>query len=216
MLLNIKQEQVNELYERAPSGTVGQILVTLLVAYILYGGVSNIMLFSWASFMLVVLFLRVPIIITYNKRIKLTPNVAHLNKWILSYQANVLFTGIGWGSISFLFADQFQLLDVRLGIAIVIFAVAGIGIASLGSVFSVYVLYSVPMVLMMSINFLLSGLAYHFEIGLLALVGLMFLLIATYQFNKRTYDFIKKTHDLTERTHEVERSQLEIIERLEK
>ena len=207
MILNVKQEQVKELYSRAPSGTIGQVFVALFMTYILYGEVSNSRLIPWTLVILSILALRVIAMIAFYKGKAHTHHIFSTKTWILIYQINVLFTGISWGILSYLFTEQYQILDMQLVMVSIIFAIAGIGVVSLGPIFSVYVFYSVPMISMISIHWLISDKPFHYEVASLLFLGLAFLLIAAFQFYRRTLDLIQ-------RTHEVERNQLDIIERL--
>ena len=207
MLFKVKQELLNEIYKNAFAGIVGHMFVAFILISMLSGNVSNDLLFNWSLVMSTVLILRaISLVIYRHTKQDLNPNL-NINKWTLIYQIGVFFTGVLWGSVTFLFADQYYPIDLHYIMLAIAFGLIGAGIATLGSIFSIYALFSIPMVSMITYDLIISDKPAHFEAGVLSIVGLLFLLYSALRHSKYSFDIIQSTN-------EVESTQLDIIERL--
>lgn len=195
MQSSMKKEQVTELYSRAPSGTAGQIAVTFLLVYLLYRDVTVSVLMAWAAMMWLTLFIRIVVITIFNQKKNNKDHDIDVKKWVLFYQFNVLLLSIGWGSVTYLFAEQITLIDLQIVMAGIILTIAGIGVTCLGSIFRVYVSYSMPMILMIIYHFSITDGAFHLELIAFACIALVLLLVAALQYNQKTLDLIQKTRD---------------------
>ena len=204
MSLNVKRQQVEEVYKLAPTGIAGH---TLVATIILFGHVPDVRLFLWAGAIFSVFALRVYTYQLFNRANKNKNSQLNNQKWIFLYQIGVFFTGILWGTVTYLFSNKMPTVDIQFLMMSIIFGLAGTGIATLGSIFRVYVAFVVPMTVMIGVHLMMTDQPAHFASGVLAFLGLFFLLYTAYKHSKRSFDLIVKNR-------EVERNQLEIIQRL--
>ena len=196
---SIEQEQVTELYNRAPSGTIGQIIVTFLMVYLLYRDVTISVLAAWAVTMLLILCIRLIFIVLFHLKNKSEYYDIKVKKCVLFYQVNVFLTGTGWGLVTYLFSDQIVVIDLQVVMAAIIFAIAGIGIASLGPIFKVYASYSIPMISLFIYHIYITDRPFSYEFCAISFLGMVLLLVAALQVNHKTLDLIKKIHQLQRR-----------------
>lgn len=199
MQSSIEQEQVTELYNRAPSGTIGQIIVTFLMVYLLYRDVTISVLIAWAVMMVLILSIRIVFIVIFHLKNKSEDKIRNVKKWVLFYQANVFLTGTGWGLVTYLFADQIDVIDLQVVMAAIIFAIAGIGIASLGPIFKVYASYSIPMISLFIYHIYITDRPFSYEFCAILSLGLVLMLVAALQVNQKTLDLIQRIHELKRR-----------------
>ena len=208
MSINIKEEQVNELYRNALAGIAGHTLSAIVMIAILIEHVSDSTLFIWSAAFFLALLIRILTVFAYKKRHRAQTGHNNINKWIRFNEIEVFITSILWGLLTYLFADQFNVVDLHFLMMAVIFGLAGTALATLGIVFSVYVYFTVPMISMFAYHlFITVDQPIHATAALFSTIGLIFLLYTAFKYSRRYVELLNKTSD-------VERTQLDIIERL--
>ncbi|MDH5356112.1 MAG: HD domain-containing protein [Gammaproteobacteria bacterium] len=204
--MEVKAEQIKIVYSSAIMGLLGHFLAAILMVYFLVGHVPDNAIIIWASSILLVLVFRAIVIYLYQSQNQKSNPDFNTKRWLVAFQIGVFASGILWGSCIY-FAEHYQLYDFYFLILAVGFGLAGAAISTLGPVFSIYFLFSFPMLCIIALGMILTGKPVYFEISIFNFLGLAFLNNAAYRHSNNLKESILKTR-------EVENSQLEIIERL--
>jgi|GEM_PF-5603528 len=200
--MDIKHEQVNQLYNYSPTAIFGNVFIAVIVIYILFGNVPNIDLIIWSFMIFANMGLRIVNFYQYKSSNQFSNPSCDVNKWLRFHQLGVFFTGLLWGG-SVYFADYFQLVDFRLMITAIGFALAGGATFTLGVVFSSYIAFTIPMLSIISISMFLSEIPTHFESGILILLGIGFAISTAYRYSKNSYEILLRNHEISEANNKI-------------
>jgi len=195
--MSIKQDQIKQLYANAPLAIFASICIAGIVTYILFGHVPERDLFIWCFLIFFSFFLRIVIVYLYKRSGQYSDSELIINRWLILYQITVFITGFLWGS-SVYFSDYYQLLDYRLMITAIGFALAGGATVTLGVVFSAYLAFTLPMLLLITISMFLSNAPTHFESAWLILIGIVYSVSTAYRYSKNSYDVLARTDELNQ------------------
>jgi len=200
--MGIKHEQVNQLYNYSPTAIFGNVFIAAIVTYILFGNVPDTGLFIWAFLIFTNMCLRVINFYQYKSTNQFSNPNCDVNKWLRFHQLGVLITGVLWGG-SVYFADYFQLVDFRLMITAIGFALAGGATFTLGVVFSSYIAFTIPMLSIISISMFMSDTPTHFESAILILLGIGFAVSTAYRYSKNSYEILLRNHEISEANNKI-------------
>lgn len=195
--MEIRHEQINQLFTHAPSAILGNAILASIIIYIFFGNVPQSSLIIWGLIFFLNLFLRTLLWYKYKHSNQYTNPHSDVKKWLRLTQLGIFITGFLWGS-SVYFADHFQLIDYRLMLTAIIFALAGGATATISIVFSVFLAFTLPMLLIIASSMFLSNIPTHFEAGLMILLGAVFIIYTAYQYNKNSYEKLVRTDELNQ------------------
>ena len=118
----------------------------------------------------------------------------------------MFLTGTIWGSVIY-FAPYVHTIDFYFLMMATGFAFSSAAVATLGSIFSVFLSFSMPLLLIINIALITSDKPGYFETGITMAIGVLFLTYTA--FNHRN-----SFSALIQKNKEIKRTQLDIIERL--
>ncbi len=197
---------LDQVYETSTVGIAGHFIVVIFVGYLFIGMVPFHIILLGVSIHLFILALR-----SYNtwRYFKIQTTIDKSDKidhWIKYYTIGVFLTGTAWGFSFLLFSYNIP-TEYHFFLYAVIIGLAGAGIITLGTVFSIYLNFMIPMLSIFSIWLL-------FQEGRIYTVAfpLLLILMAFYYFTARRYS-INFSKAIIEKDHAVQ-TQYEIIQRL--
>lgn len=199
-------EQIEHIYKHSLAGVFGQAVVSAAIIYILFNQVSSENLLIWGMFKFIFLAARAISVYVYAPFFKTNKNVIKIKNWFSFYQFIMFLSGVLWAT-SIYFVDQYQSSNLLFFFLAVFVALSGAAIATLGPIFSIYLVFTIPMLTASSIALIMSPEPAHFETGLLTIVGFSYLIYAAFKNSENI-------NSLLERSFELERSQKDIINHL--
>ena len=176
----IYTEQVAHLYNHAPLSYVFTIINGFVLAFLQHPLISNLVLFTWFSTLILVTLIRSILVYTYHQAKFYETSI---NYWYRRYLIGAAFAGCVWGSAAiFLFpadAIEHQLF--------VVFVIAGMNTAAVpvlaASMFAFF-LFALPTLLPLAIQMFLHGAALPHTMAIMLLFYLLGLSIAARGMNR--------------------------------
>jgi len=176
----IYTEQVAHLYNHAPLSFVFTIINGSILAFLQHPLISNLILFTWFSTLILVTLIRSILVYAYHQDKFYETSI---NYWHWSYLAGTAFAGCVWGSAAiFLFpadAIEHQLF--------VVFVLAGMNTAAvpvLAASMAAFFMFALPTILPLATQMFLHGSALFDTMAIMLLFYLLGLSIAARGMNK--------------------------------
>ncbi len=201
-----KKAALDQIYETSPFALIGHLFVILLVGYLLIDSVPSQIIFLGVGSHFFILTMRAYTIYHYFKIQTSIDTPEAINRWIKYYIVNTFLMGTAWGFSFLLFSYDIP-VEQHFFLYAVLFGLAGAGVATLGTILSVYLSFILPMFSIFSL-WLLSQDEKIYMISVL----LLFTVIGFYYFAVRRYstNFSKA---IIEKDYAIQ-TQYEIIKRL--
>jgi len=204
--MSIKNEQIIQIHKFAPLSIMGQIVVTLMIVYILFRQVPDFALSVWGGLSLLVLMVRAFSVYNCRPAFYSEKSKKKIKRWFKFYRISVFFSGTLLGSTVY-FIDYYQPADLHFFFLATAFALSGAAIVTIGEIFSIYLAYIVPLLLINIISLFMSTGPVYFEAGILSVIGTGFLILTAHKESRNMFDLFSQKD-------EVAQTQKEIINRL--
>ena len=201
-----RKAALDQVYEASPFGIGGHFIIVLVVAFLFLDVIPFSIILTGVSVHTFILAMRAYSVWRYFK-IETSINTSRkVGLWIKYYSIGSFLTGTAWGFSFLLFAYDLP-TEYPFFLYAVILGLAGAGIATLGTILSIYLSYILPMLTIFSLwLFFLDGKSY------IIATPLLFVVMGFYYFTARRYsaNFNKA---IIERESAIQ-TQYEIIKRL--
>lgn len=211
--LNPGATQVRQLYKSAPSGITGHFIGVLIVGWLSYSYIPQHWVTAWILIQCLVLGGRALSVWAYHHSLQqpehtLSASEQHNQRWSFLYLSGALLTGIIWGSTAIFIHNSTELAYHALILASLL-GLAGAGVATLGSIFPVYISFIAPLLTPIALWFYFQeDLFYQFALVIILMYALYMIMAA------RTLS--GSISSINQKNEEIQSTQLEILFRLGK
>lgn len=178
-------QQGTLLYEGVPVALLANIVNALILTYMLRDVADAGHMMTWIAVFVVLVVLRFAVFLAFKKR---KPGPEHMPTWVTVMLVFAALFGVLWGTAAWLVVPldpvQYHLLA-----AMVILALAAGGMNSLYPVLAAYVIFVVPVLVLLAARFALIGTDLHNSVAVATGVFMLFLIM----FAKRHRDVLVKS-----------------------
>lgn len=201
-----RKAALDQVYEVSPFGIGGHFLIVVLVGFLFIDIIPFHIILLGVSVHTFILAMRTYSVWRYFKIQTSIDKPHEIDRWINYYTMGVFSTGVVWGFSFLLFSYDIP-TEYPFFIYAVLIGLAGAGIVTLGTVFSIYLSFMLPMLSIFSIwVFFQDGKTYMIA------APLLFVVMAFYYFTARRYS-INFSKAIIEKEHAIQ-TQYEVIQRL--
>jgi hypothetical protein len=201
---DVTKDQVQQVYNLAPAGLLGQIVIVLLATYA-FSKIADLALLSiWCLVQCGALIYRGWATLAYRRQVSLGSK--ERTKWASRYLLAAISSGLAWGGAIILLQTigspefHYFILACALGLA-------GGSIVTLGAIFPIYAGFVLPMLGLLAGWFLLHPDDLHTVTGLCTLFASGYLLYTAQTHEQSILKVINQNRDIQD-------TQLEIVRRL--
>ena len=202
----ISTKQVHQLYDSFTLSAVGHSAMIALVIMLFWKYVPTSLLVMGAMGHGCIFLLHVWYVARFKHLRKSCTSDFSLSKWVLIAMGGAFVTGLMWGFSASIFSN-YSPAEYPFFLAALLIGMAAVAISSLGSVFLVYLSFMFPMISLLASWMLMQEGELYQITGIIALVAIIYFVITARMYNQNLYEAISKKE-------EIEKTQLEILERL--
>lgn len=193
-LLDIKTERIRFLYQNAKTGLAVNLLLSSLVLYVLWEQVEQSLLLYWFLILTIFTCVRALGVYLFNKKTDYTVNI---HAWYYAFIIKSTLSAFLWGMTIWWFSPY----DNLVAPVSLIFAIGGLtagAAATLGSVFTVYSMYTVTMMLPSVLWFYLQSSSAYSVMSTMLIIYIFAMMAAGYIYRKVLIKSIMVSNDLVE------------------
>ena len=201
-----RKAALHQIYETSPFGIGGHFVIVLIVAFSFIGVVPFSVIFIGVGAHSLILLFRSYTAWSYFQTEEPIKSPEDIDRWSRNYAIGAFLTGTAWG-LSFVIFLYGVPPEYHFFLYTIIIGLSGAGIVTLGTVFSIYLSYMIPILGIFSLWFL-------FQDGKIYLITapLNYLVMLFYYFTARRYS-INFSKAIAEKERAIS-TQYEIIQRL--
>ena len=207
---------VEQVYKNSKLGVLGLFLMFLFVIFLLIDEVPHSVLIVGAAFHILTLLFRSYKIYRYN-RLKDTFDDVEVDKyWLNTYRNNTFLIGVGWGLLLFFLNDIS--MEYQLVIYMIIVGLAIAGLYTLGTVFSIYLSFMLPILGISLVWLLMQGGIVHLILATLIVVWVAYSYMMAHSYSQNFKNIIiekEKNRIYTQELEDKNRDLKELEERME-
>lgn len=183
----LRNEKLRLLYHNVWQPVLIGILGAILLAYLMWGMVSSVVLVSWLIVLLIVTGLRLRIARHY---LRASTKEQEHSRWLTLFILGVFLTGCTWGTGGVLMFDK-QAPEYTAALAIVLSGVAAGSVTMLSSLWWVVLFFILPLAIPMQLLFIFSGSPTYTMIGVLLGLFVLLLVATSYRLGRVIHDNIE-------------------------
>jgi diguanylate cyclase (GGDEF)-like protein/PAS domain S-box-containing protein len=192
-------EQVAHLYKNAPLSYAFTVLNGFLLAFLQHSLISNQILLSWFSILILVTLARAILVYSYHRTQSRRPSIAY---WHWAYIAGTTLAGCVWGSAAmFLFPGTE--LEHQLFVVFVLAGMTTASVSVLAASLVAFYLFAIPTLLPLAIQIFLHGSSLSTPMAMMILFFLFGLSIAARGMNQTILTSLKLRFNNRELVKEV-------------
>lgn len=184
-------DQVERLSTQTFVGISATILISVILAIMLFGVASRHRVLSWLCISLLVCLVRISIQIYYHKRPLLSENVGHRKTIFL-----ILLTvsGCVWGAVP-LFLFPYSSSPHQVLIAFVLGGMVAGSVGVFASIMATFYAFSIPAIMPLIVVFFTVGDSLHTAMGSILILFGFFMFLAAKRLNREIYQFLLVKHE---------------------
>ena len=202
----ISAKQVQQLYNSFYISAIGHVAMIVLVVALFWEYVPRSLLFLGAFGHALIFVLHVGVVKKFHKLHHSLKEEVSLEQWVFIAMIGAFITGLAWGLSATTFSDHSP-AEYPFFLAALLIGMAAVAISALGSVFVVYLSFMLPMISLLAVWMLLQEGTLYQTTGIIALVAILYFIMTARVYSHNLYEAISKKE-------EVEKTQLEILQRL--
>ena len=183
----IEAEQVRLLYAQAPAGFIATIINACIVTFILRQTIAPSLLFSWLSLLFVVTLGRGILVHQYNRT---ALSLAHTPIWRTRFLIGAGLSGIVWGSAGIILFPAHSMAH-QVFVAFVLGGMAAGAVPALAPVLLAFVLFFLPTLLPICVQFFLQGNEIALAMGFMYLLFTAIVLTMARRFHASTTESLQ-------------------------
>ena len=157
----VRAEQVKLLYTKAPMAVAATLVNAPILVFILWDEVRHAALIGWLIYSVVLLLGRAWLTHEYWRR---PPSPIEESHWSIWHLSRIALSGLGWGSVG-VFLFPAASLPHQLFIAFVLAGMTAGSVAACSAMMVGFLLFAVPVLIPLAIQFLAQGDDLHLAIG---------------------------------------------------
>ena len=177
-------------------------MILFTVIFLLFGKISSNIIVSGFILHTVILFYRAYVFSKYKKNIHTITDSSSINHWIRLFKIGAFMSGLAWG-ITLFFLPELS-VEYHFLIFVILVGLAASGIATLGMIFSIYIVFMLSILGGSFVWMLLQdGLIYSIT-AFLTLIMIFYNFFAVRRFSRNTNQLIIERERVKEYTKKLE------------
>ncbi|MDH3335115.1 MAG: PAS domain S-box protein [Rhodospirillaceae bacterium] len=176
----VMRDCIKALYKNAKPTLVANVVISILVALVVWSETASQVAFYWLGVNLVINILRYVVLLLFPKS---DAEIEQYKNWAKYYGVGTIFAGAAWGFAGFAFmAPHLQILDAFMIIGIMGMATGAA--SSLAPHFPTFMAFALPAIAPLVIQLLIRGSVIDSVLGILGILFSMMLVIAARNTNR--------------------------------